>query len=191
MAGSLQSVVVHFTRNGVDPANAGPAAGRGYNVGEMGRISGSQDEPFWFGQIVSGGGSVGVQSLSINYRYDIAPTGSSFVAEVYGANDPGFPKVAPVFDLDGNEAPVMSPSWISLTSTEIATLGSSTGTNVVVPFNLGATGYDFVGVRLRSRNFGSSATELAFQSIQVIPEPSTAILLSGFLAIGLLRRQRI
>lgn len=175
---------VGFTRDGVTP----PAAGsRDYAVGEMGRIGGSQNKATWFGQVVDGGSSTGTLTLDIDYRF--ANASASFFVEVYGATG----GAAPNFALDND---TMGAGWTLLnTTTNVAISGTDAAANESISFDMGS-GYDFLGVRIRSDNLGSNATsgaeELAFTSIAIVPEPSVAhLMLLGVATLALLGRRRM
>jgi len=172
--------VNEWTRDGFS------AGARSYSVGEMGRGGGAQNDPNWFGQVIDGGSSTGVMSLDLDYRIKDG-TGSFFV-EVYGANGVS----APAFALDND---TMGPGWTLLNATtEIAISGTDNAVNNQVTFDLGLSGYDYLGVRLRSEGLGNNTVgrELAFQQVTIVPEMSTVSLFGlGLLGLAFVRRRRV
>lgn len=173
-----------WTRDGITVLN------RTYSTGEMGRVGGNQNDPVWFGQVVTGGSGTGTFTLDLDYR--IANASASYFIEIYGATA----ATAPDFTLDND---TMGAGWTILnTTTSVAISGTNAAANDQISFDMG-TGYDYLGVRIRSNGLGSNgagppAEELAFTNIAIVPEPSVSLLLMaglGVVSLSLRRRRNV
>jgi len=166
-----------------------------YDANRANRQVGQQSNPHWFGQIVSDNQSTtGNQLLTFDYAMwsqDLTAN-NTILFEVYGSNN----AAAPTFALDNDTmgagwVPIFTGSYLTTATQYSEDLGTITQS-----LDFGS-GYDFIGVRFRTNSVQVQATSnlnageyVWLDNIQIIPEPSSALLLLGATGLCLFGRRR-